>query len=382
MIYQKFRDTDLTPSRLGLGCMRLPTAGDGTVDYAAAEKLLDAAYAGGINYFDTAYPYHGGQSERVVGRILSKYPRDTWFLADKMPAFELNSLDQAKAIFQEQLDRCGVDYFDFYLCHSVNENTIGRFLDYGVVDFLQERKAAGQIKHLGFSNHGAPACFERFLDAADWDFVQLQLNYLDWEHHDGRVLYELAQARGIPVMVMEPVRGGRLAALTPALDARLTAAAPGRSVASWAMRWMQGKPGVQVILSGMSDEEQLRDNLATFDRFDPLSPEEETVLDGVLEEFMEQFSVPCTACRYCTDACPMSLRIPDILNIYNELLLTESMMPYIKASEQAEDCQSRNCIGCGACSQRCPQGIDIPGTMQAMTQRLQDWFATHNTDVP
>ena len=380
MIYRNFKDTGMKTSLLGLGGMRFPRIGDTeNVDFPKAEKIVEYAYEHGINYFDTAYVYHDGDSERLFGKVLTKYPRDSYYIADKMPIFIITDKKQVAEVFQEQLDRCQVDYFDFYLCHSMNEVTIDDYIKYDVIPYLVEMKKQGKIKQLGFSNHGSPETLKRALDLADWDFVQLQLNYLDWQYYHGEELYNLCKERNIPVMVMEPVRGGRLADLTPESNALLKAAAPDKSIPSWAMRWMQGLDGVQVVLSGAGDTQMLDDNLKTFSEINLLNDEEQKVLDKALDIFMEKFSIPCTACRYCTETCPQKLQIPDILSIYNEMLLTDDKMPYIKSMQQPEDRQPGNCIGCGACTKRCPQFIDIPGKMKAMLEKREKW-ATDNAE--
>ena len=377
MIYRKFPRGSEETSLLGMGCMRLPRVGDSeSVDFPEAEKLLDYAYSKGINYFDTAYVYHGGESENALGMALKKYPRESYFIADKMPIFIIENKEMVAEIFQEQLDRCGVDYFDFYLCHSLNENTIDAYLKYDVVPYLLEMKKQGKIRHLGFSNHGAPETMSRFLDQADWDFVQIQLNYLDWDHHHGRELYEILRSRDIPMMIMEPVRGGRLSSLTDDANALLTQAAPGRSISSWAMRWLQGLDGIQVVLSGMSDTDQVDDNVRTFDTPAPLSAAEKDTLQKALGLFMEKFSTPCTGCRYCTETCPVGLQIPDVIDIYNEMLLSDAQVPYIKSMEQPENRQPTACVACGQCLKRCPQFIDIPGIMKDMIRRRDEFFAT------
>lgn len=376
MIYRKYPRGDEETSLLGMGCMRLPRIGESeNVDFPAAEKLLDYAYSKGINYFDTAYVYHAGDSERAVGMALKKYPRESYFIADKMPIFIIESKEMVADIFQEQLDRCGVEYFDFYLCHSLNENTIEPYIKYDVVPYLLEMKKQGKIRHLGFSNHGSPETMTRFLDQADWDFVQIQLNYLDWDHHHGKELYEILKARNIPMMIMEPVRGGRLSSLTDEANSLLTQCTPNLSISSWAMRWLQGLDGIQVILSGMSCSEQVDDNVNTFSELNPLNSQENEILEKALALFMEKFSTPCTGCRYCTETCPVGLQIPDVIDIYNEMLLSDAQVPYIKSQEQPENKQPTACIACGKCLKRCPQFIDIPDIMKDMIRRRDEFFA-------
>ena len=374
MIYKPFHGLKL--STLGMGNMRLPTLGPGgPIDEPAAHRLIQAAYEGGVNYFDTAYRYHDGQSERVVGEALRPYPRDSWYLASKMPGHMMTyrggelsfsgrlagAPDSVAGVFEQQLEKCGVDYFDFYLLHNLCETSYDLYTDedLGLVEYLLAQKAAGRIRYLGFSAHGRPETIERFLAWRDcFDFAQIQLNYLDWHLQQAGEKYRLLAERGIPVMVMEPCRGGRLARLSPQAEARLTAARPGASIASWAFRFLQGLPGVQVVLSGMSDPAQLADNLDTFAEPWPLSGQERLLLDAAVAELVQL--VPCTACRYCCEACPQQLPIPKLIALYNEMRFDPSpgLGFTLRAMGPAE--QPARCLACGACQPLCPQGIAIP----------------------
>ena len=320
MIYKQFQDMPL--SALGYGCMRFPTVdGDvAAVNEEEAAKLIARAMEGGVNYYDTAWGYHGGNSEAVMGRILKGYPRDSFYLADKFPGYDLSNMDKVEEIFDKQLEKCQVEYFDFYLFHNVCEMNIAAYLDpkYHIYDSLVARKKAGQIKHLGFSCHGSLDTLSAFLDYCGdkMEFCQLQLNYLDWTLQHGREKYELLTRHGIPVWVMEPVRGGRLARLSDSELAPLRQLRPGDTGAAWAFRFLQGLPNVKMILSGMSSLEQMAENTATLSVDQPLTQEELAALLELAETMKD--SIPCTACRYCCDGCPMGLDIPAMIAACNE----------------------------------------------------------------
>jgi len=365
-----------TVSYLGMGNMRLPTTGkdrfSSPIHRAKAQEIIDYAYAHGVNYYDTAYVYHNGESETFLGEALKKYPRESYFLATKFPGFILKPGQTPEGIFEEQLRRCQTEYFDFYLIHNLNEETENLYMDeaVGIVRYFEEQKKAGRIRHLGFSSHGKPETLERFASWRSWDFAQLQINYLDWTLQDAKRQYDILTERGIPVIVMEPVRGGRLASLTPELDEVLKQARPERSVASWAFRWLMGLDNVKLILSGMTELPQLADNVATFERYEPLTQEENTILMEVCDRFRKQFHVPCTACRYCCGDCPQELDIPRFMNAYNEVIIAEFPMILMEIRELAQAEQPSSCIACGACVAHCPQSIDIPGVMQKLSKAV------------
>lgn len=371
MIFSEFCGRKL--SLLGFGAMRLPTK-DGAVDEALTAQMVDYAMEHGVNYFDTAWPYHAGESERVLGRVLSKYPRESYFLATKYPGHQISSSYDPAAVFERQLEKCGVDYFDFYLLHNVYENSLDIYLDpkWGIIEYFKEQKRLGRIRHLGFSSHGQPDNLRRFLDICgdDMEFCQIQLNYLDWTLQDAKAKYELLTERSIPVWVMEPVRGGRLAKLADADEARLRAARADESTAAWGFRFLQELPNVAVVLSGMSDMAQMQDNVRTFSERRPLSPDEMNMLLDIAEGMKD--SVPCTACRYCCDGCPIGLDIPTLLALYNESRFSPNINVAMRAEAIAADRQPSACIGCGACTQICPQGIDIPGAMKDFAHTLTE----------
>lgn len=374
MRYRNYRDTGIKTSLLGMGCMRLPLIGEDRtkIDYEKAQEIIDYAYAHGVNYYDTAYVYGDGASERFIGQALKKYPRESYYLTDKMPPWQMNTKEDVERLFNIELERCGVEYFDYYLCHNINEETIERFLDpeIGAIPFLEEMQRQGKIRYLGFSSHGKPETLRRFASVRKWDFAQIQLNYLDWELQDAKQQYEILTELGIPVMVMEPVRGGRLASLCPEADELLKEARPDKSIASWALRFVAELPNVQVILSGMSTYDQVVDNVATFSAEDPMTEGEKAALDQALALLKKRFLVPCTACHYC-DGCPMGLDIPTLLSTYNEYALDKAPFSLMPITELPEEHQPKQCIACGACTQHCPQHIDIPGIMSALAEAVE-----------
>ena len=371
MIYHDFQGLKL--SALGFGTMRLPVLEDGSVNEPLAAEMVHYAMDHGVNYFDTAYPYHGGMSEVVVGKALADYPRDSFYLATKYPGHQILSDGYNPAeIFEEQLVKCGVDHFDFYLLHNVNEKSMEVYMDphWGIVDYFKEQKRLGRIRHLGFSSHAQVEGLEKFLDhcGQDMEFCQIQLNYMDWTLQRAREKYELLTARGIPVWVMEPVRGGKLAALDADSQQRLRAIRPGASAASFALRWLEGHGNIRMILSGMSTMAQVQDNIATFEKDDPVTPEEEAILLAAAEKMKN--SVPCTACRYCCDGCPRGLDIPDLLHKYNQLRAGSGSTIKMQLDAVPKDKWPHACLGCGVCAAVCPQKIAIPDELAAFAAQL------------
>ena len=367
---QKNDFQELSLSRLGFGTMRLPQK-DGAIDEGQVFEMVDYALANGVNYFDTAYPYHGGLSEVVAGKALRRHPRDQWLLATKYPGHQIASSYNPAEIFEEQLAKCGVEYFDFYLLHNVYENSMGVYMDpkWGIIDYFREQKRLGRIRHLGFSTHARPETLERFLGQVDdMEFCQIQLNYLDWTLQDAKAKYRLLTERNIPVWVMEPLRGGKLAALPEEQAEKLRALRPAESQAAWGLRWLMALPNVKMVLSGMSDMAQMKDNVATFSEGAPLTEAENAVLADIAEAL--KVGVPCTRCRYCCDGCPMGLDIPMLLHGYNDLKFTRSMTVPMKMDALPPEKRPQACIGCGACAAVCPQGIDIPGTMSEFAELL------------
>ena len=311
-------------------------------------------------------------SERVIGRSLARYPRESWYLADKYPGHQIASSYNPAAIFEEQLERCGVDYFDFYLLHNVYENSIQVYMDpqWGILDYFLEQKRLGRIRHLGFSAHGGIDVLEKFLDYCGdkMEFCQIQLNYLDWTLQRAKEKYELLTGRGIPVWVMEPIRGGRLARLSDTELETLRALRPDEDGAAWALRFAQGLPNVKMILSGMSSLEQMEQNVGTFANDRPLSGGERDALLGLAEGMKN--SVPCTACRYCCDGCPMGLDIPAMLAAYNEIRFQPGGNVGMRFDALPEDKRPAACVACGKCSRTCPQGIDVPSAIKALADAI------------
>lgn len=348
-------------SLLGYGCMRFPTRkSDGMIAVRESRRLLERAHEAGVNYFDTAWNYHKGESEPFLGQILSKWDRKSFHLATKLPTWLAKSPSDAEDIFTRQLQRCRVDYFDFYLAHSLTAEHYATFQASGAYQVLSHEKARGRIRRLGFSFHDRPELLERILDDHQWDFVQLQLNYLDWDLQDAKRQYEIVTQRGLPVIVMEPVRGGALASLTPAARAVLEEAAPGRSAASWALRYAASLPGVMTVLSGMSAMDQVEDNIASMSPFQPLSEEERAVLARAVEVYRSAGTIPCTGCRYCTD-CPRHVDIPRIFAIYNQFCVDGKKSSFDNTWDLIpESMRPEQCVRCGQCVDRCPQHIVIP----------------------
>ena len=366
MIKTAFQDKQIP--LLGFGTMRLPKLADGTIDEEMVRTMTRYAMDHGVNYFDTAWPYHGGESERVIGKVLKEYPRDSYYLADKFPGHMKQEDYHPAAIFEQQLEKCSVEYFDFYLLHNVWEKSLDIYLspEYGIVEYFKEQKRLGRIKHLGFSTHAETAGLKEFLDICgdDMEFCQIQLNYLDWTLQDAKGKYDLLTERGIPVWVMEPVRGGKLAVLNPDEEAQLKAIEPKKSIASWGFRFLQTLPNVQMVLSGMSDMAQMMDNVNTFDVRAPLSDAEVKLVLDIAEGIKS--TVPCTACRYCTDGCPAGLDIPDLLAMYNQ---TRYANVTYKVNALEEEKRPSACIACGKCTQVCPQNIDIPAILKDLAEK-------------
>ncbi len=371
MIYSQFKDKQL--SLLGLGAMRLPTNPDGTIDEQRTDEMVAYCIAQGVNYFDTAYFYHNKESEQVIGKVLARHPRESWYLATKYPGSLARHPGCApKEMFEGQLRKCGVEYFDFYLLHNVDENTMANFLDpeLGIIDYLVEQKRLGRIHHLGFSCHAETENLKKFLDlhGDKMEFCQIQLNWLDWTLQDAKGKYELLTERNIPVWVMEPVRGGRLASLPDADEAALKAIRPDASIPSWSFRFLQGLDNVHMILSGMSNMEQLQDNLNTFCTRNPLSEQESALLQAIAEKL--KTAIPCTGCQYCCDGCPQSLDIPGILALCNKLRFAGSIAEELRSEFLPENRDPAACIACGKCNGVCPQHIDIPTAMKDFAKKL------------
>lgn len=375
MIYRNFQEIKL--SGLGMGAMRLPVidGDDSRIDETKTQAMVDYAVEQGVNYYDTAWGYHDGHSETVMGKALSRYPRENYYLATKFPGYDLSNMDKVEEIFEKQLEKCGVEYFDFYLFHNVCEMNIDAYLDekYGIYEYLMKQKAAGRIRHLGFSAHGNLDVMKRFLDAygKDMEFCQIQLNFLDWTFQGAKEKVELLKEWNIPVWVMEPLRGGKLAKLAAEDEKALKALRPEENIPAWAFRFLQSVPGVTMVLSGMSNLQQMQDNIHTFAEDKPLTEKEMDTLLQIADGMVKKIVLPCTACHYCTSHCPQGLPIPELLALYNEHCFTEGgfIAPMALSAYPQEKLPSA-CIGCRSCEAVCPQQIKISEAMADFAQKL------------
>lgn len=368
MRYKKFKD-GIELSRLGMGTMRMPVidGNDAKIDFEKAQDIIDNCMEKGINYYDTAYIYHKGNSESFLGKALAKYPRESFYVADK---FNLQANPDYRKQFDEQLERLQMDYIDFYLLHAIQDSFADEILKNGCISYFDDLKKQGKIKYLGFSFHGSPKVLSEILPVYPWDFVQIQLNYYDWYFGDAKELYEILSAADIPVMVMEPVHGGLLANLNEDAGRILKAANEKASLASWAMRWVMSLDQVQVVLSGMSDNLQAEDNIHTFDEALPLTGEDEKRIEEAAKIQHAAVAVACTSCRYCCPDCPAGLDIPRLIKAYNEAKIggtwrLGSLLSFPKEKRPTA------CIGCGACTKHCPQNFAIPEIMDEMKRSLE-----------
>ncbi len=363
--------------KLGFGLMRLPEK-DGQIEHDKVCQMVDAYMAAGLNYFDTAYVYHEGLSE-VEAReaVVKRYPRDSFYLATKLPAWCLKTEADRDRIFDEQRERAGVDYFDFYLLHSLEDGVYEeRYEKLDCYNWAMEKKKLGQIRHFGFSFHGSPELLERTLDKhPEVEFVQIQLNYADWENpvvHSGK-LYEILSKRNIPIIVMEPVKGGTLASMKPELEDMYKAVRPDASVASWAIRFVASLPGVMTILSGMSTQEQMEDNISTITNFEPLSEEEKAVVEKVKTIMLDTPLIGCTSCRYCTPGCPVGISIPDVFSAINTARLypgdDRPKMFYVSLCKRTV--RASKCVECGQCEGVCPQHLPIISLLKDAVERFE-----------
>ncbi len=375
MIYKDFQGIKL--SALGMGAMRLPVIDqdDAKVDQETTEKMVDYAMAHGVNYYDTAWGYHGGHSEIAMGKALSRYPRENFYLADKFPGYDLSNMDKVEEIFEEQLKKCGVEYFDFYLFHNVCEMNIDEYLNesHGIFDYLMKQKENGRIRHLGFSAHGSYEVMERFLKkyGEHMEFCQIQLNYMDWSFQDAKAKMELLKEYHLPVWVMEPLRGGQLASLSEDAEKKLKALRPQETTPAWAFRFLQSLPEVVVTLSGMSNEKQMEENIETYQEEKPLNEEEMAALQAIADEIIGKHALPCTACHYCVSHCPQGLDIPQLLSLYNEHIVTGGgFIAPMAMMAIPEDKRPSACVGCRSCEAVCPQQIKISEALADFTDKL------------
>ncbi len=357
---RRFEKLGIDVSLLGFGCMRFPTGEDGKIDQVLAEQMLDKAIAAGVNYIDTAYPYHGGESETFVGKVLKKYPRDSFYLATKLPVWLVKTPEDIDRLFQEQLQKLQTDYFDFYLMHAMNNGSWEEMLKIGCVERLEQLKAEGKIRYLGFSFHDDYPVFEKILNYRDWDFAQIQLNYMDTEEQAGMKGYLLAEEKGIPLTIMEPVKGGSLASFSDDIMEVFRESCPGASAASAALRYVASLPDILTVLSGMSNMEQVEDNLKTFIDFKPMQEKEYRAVEKVKEIINSRVQNGCTGCRYCMP-CPFGVDIPGNFSVWNRYHMYQNynMVKWQWENMEKEGKQAKACRECGKCEQACPQHLKI-----------------------
>ena len=368
--------------KLGFGLMRLPVMnGDQSkIDLEEMKKLVDAFFAAGGTYFDTAYPYHQGKSESAFREtVVKRYPRDRFTITDKMPMFSVKRPEQLEEFFTEQLERCGVDYFDYYWLHALGSVNYQTAEQTNAFAFLSEKKAEGKIRHIGFSFHDSPELLDRILtEHPEAEYVQLQINYLDWEDTTirARECYEVAHRHGKQVIVMEPVKGGALASLPERAEELLKEAEPDLSIASWGIRFAASQENVMMVLSGMSNLEQVEDNLSYMgENFQPLTEDECKLLEQAAEIIRESIAIPCTACRYCVDGCPKKIPIPDYFAIYNNLKRFQKIQAAVANAYYNNTARGRgkasDCISCGACEKSCPQHLRVIDYLKKVAETLE-----------
>lgn len=369
---RRFEKLGIETSLLGFGCMRFPLNADGVIDEELAERMLDLAMASGVNYYDTAYPYHNGDSEPFLGRVLDKYDRGSYYLATKLPVWKLEKKEDVENIFNEQLKRLNKDYVDFYLLHALNKDSFNKVLELGVIEVCEKLKAEGKIKYLGFSFHDDYDTFERILTYRDWDFCQIQYNYMDTDEQAGDRGYALAKEKGVPMVIMEPVKGGSLASLPEEIAFNFKEFRPKQSIASWALRWVGSHDNVKVILSGMSDMAQVEDNLKTFKNFTPLNEDEKALVADTAASLKSRIRNGCTGCRYCMP-CPAGVNIPrnfSVWNHYNVYGNKEQLKQRWGALEDSE--KAHNCVKCGKCEKLCPQKLSIRDNLAVLQRELDE----------
>lgn len=358
-------------SLLGFGCMRFPTLDNGKIDEVKATEMLDRAIKSGVNYIDTAYPYHNGESETFLGKALQGYSRDSYYLATKLPTWLVHKKEDVERLFEEQLNKLKTDYIDFYLLHAIGKERWNKMLELGVVECCEKLKAEGRIKYLGFSFHDDYEAFEEIINAREWDFCQIQLNYMDTEEQAGIRGYQLATEKKVPLVIMEPIKGGSLAKFATDIEQKYKALDPEASVASYALRWVGSLKGVKVILSGMSTMEQVEDNLKTFQDFRPLSVEEENTVKEVVTLLNSRVQNGCTGCRYCMP-CPVGVDIPGNFRVWNTYHMYQNynVVKWEWEMGLGEKHQAKNCIKCGKCEAECPQKLNIRKDLDKVQEDL------------
>lgn len=369
---RKMEKLGVETSLLGFGCMRFPTTAEGKIDEARAEKMLDMAYKAGVNYFDTAYPYHDGASEPFVGKVLNKYDRDSYYLATKLPVWLVEKEEDVRRIFEEQLERLKKDYVDFYLLHALDKERWEKIKSLKIVETCEQLQKEGKIKNLGFSFHDDYEVFEEILTSRNWDFCQIQYNYMDTEEQAGDKGYSLTEKLGVPLVIMEPIRGGSLAGFSEDINAKFQALDGNKSVASYALRWVASHPNVKVVLSGMSTEEQAADNLKTFGDFQPLNRKEWQTIEEVVTTLRARVQNGCTGCAYCMP-CPAGVNIPRNFHLWNQYHIYQKY-GVVKSGWEGMDEKERpvNCIKCGKCENVCPQHLFIRKNLEQVQKDLEE----------
>ena len=366
-----FEKLGIESSLLGFGCMRFPTLADGSIDEKQAEQMMDHAISKGVTYIDTAYPYHAGESERFVGKVLKKYNRNQFTIATKLPVWKVNKKEDVRELFNEQLTKLQMEYVDFYLLHALDNERWESLVSLGVLDEVEQLQKEGKIKYLGFSFHDEYPVFEKIITYRKWDFCQIQYNYIDTEIQAGDKGYALAEMLGIPLIIMEPIKGGNLANLPEDISHIFKSYHPTKSLSSWALRWVASHPNVKVILSGMSTMEHVTDNLDTFINFSPLNNDEMECVNQVTTVIKSRTKNGCTGCEYCMP-CPHGVNIPRNFKIWNDYSIyqneAQAKRRYWKdmaASERSDMCQE-----CGACEAVCPQSIQIIRDLKRVTLEI------------
>ena len=366
-----FENIGVETSLLGYGCMRFPEK-DGKIDEERAQELIDRAYEGGVRYFDTAYPYHGGQSEPFIGKALKKYDRSSYLLATKLPIWEKEKISDTEEFINKQLERMGVDYVDFYLLHAIDEDKWNTVQELGIIDVIEKLQAQGKIRHFGLSFHDEYEAYEKIITARKWDFVQLQINYIDIREQAGLRGLELAEKLGIPVIVMEPVKGGTLANLPDDVAEIFGAYDPESSLSSWAMRWCASFDNVKLILSGMTEMYQVEDNLKTFGDYKPMTDEEKKLVEKAAAKILSKMRNGCTDCRYC-QPCPFGVNIPKNFDIWNKCFAYENFENAKKRWAEMDDKEkAKNCVKCGKCEKKCPQKIEIRENLERLQKEMDE----------
>lgn len=360
-------------SLLGFGCMRFPTLENNEVDMEKAKQMVDYAVEHGVNYIDTAWPYHGGKSELIVKEIIKEYDRESFYLADKLPLWECKTNEDIDRIFHQQLEKCGVDYFDFYLIHAVNKERYQQVVDLNVIEQLETYRTEGKIRNIGFSFHDNLPTFKKWVDLYNWDFVQIQLNYMDTKHQQGMRGYEILTEKNIPVIIMEPVKGGSLVKFNEDIEALMKKERPNDSIASWGFRWVGSLPNVKVILSGMTTMEQVIDNINTFTDFEELSQKEHKIIKQVRKEILALSKVNCTSCNYCMP-CPHGVNIPGNFRLYNthSMYSNDGYARWIGGQLKEQKAFADACTECGECIPKCPQQIQIPSELQNFEEYMKE----------